>query len=343
MRFVRLLCTRSQRHNGDQARLWVCPVFTLVGVVCLFAAASACQEGVTVQALADSDSLLTISKSVDEVQLVFTVTEPNGKFVPALKETDFHLLDNDLPPERVYRFQARTDLPLQVVLLVDISSSIRYRFSFEQKAASMLLKRVLRPGIDQASVIAFGTDVKEVQPMTNEAKRLNLAVNKLVAGGDTSLYDALVLASQKFQTTTSPLNVARRVIILLTDGADTTSHASMYDGISSAILSEATVLVVDATVPSATGTEGQAFLQQLASTSGGAILPARHNDELKGAFKAVERVLRNQYVLSYKPSHFETDGSYRSVRLTAQKRHWLVRCRQGYYAKQSSTAAGGRP
>jgi len=312
---------QSVSRHATQSSLLL--LFCLMGV-------AACQEIGTAKALLASDSLVTFSKRVDEVHLLFTVTDPHGKFVNVLKQEDFHLLDNGLPPERVYRFQAGTDLPLQIVLLVDISSSIRYRFPFEQKAASVLLKRVLRPGIDQASVIAFGTDVKEVQSMTSDTKRLNAAVHKLVPGGDTSLYDALLLASQRLHSSPSG---ARKVIILLTDGADTTSRASLKESINSTISSDAVVLVVDATVPSENGTKGQSFLEELTAASGGAILPARHNEELKGAFQTIEKVLRNQYALSYKPSNFQTDGSYRSVQLTAQKRHWVVRCRNGYYAK----------
>jgi len=328
---VRLIFpTRKRRdHVATQGCRAILALLWLSSCVAGIAAG---QEVGPAQALTDADSLLTITKRVDEVHLVFTVTDPKGKFVNALKEDDFHLLDNGLPPERVYRFQSRSDLPLQLVLLVDISSSIRYRFPFEQKAASMLLKRVLRPGIDQAAVITFGTEVQEVQPMTNDVNRLKAAVNKLVPGGDTSLYDALIMASQKLRAAPS-VNAARKVIILLTDGADTTSHKSEKEGINSAVFSEATVLVVDATVPSDNGTQGQAFLQQLTKVSGGAILPARHNDELKSAFQTAEKVLRNQYALSYKPSNFRTDGSYRSVQLSAQKRRWVVQCRNGYYAK----------
>jgi VWFA-related protein len=326
-----VLCLETFARNHTFVTAWK-TVLVFLSFLCVACAGASCQETGTGPGLVESDALLTISKRVDEVRLVFTVTEPNGKFVTALKERDFRLLDNDLPPERVYHFQAHTDLPLQIVLLVDISSSIRYRFPFEQKAASMLLKRVLRPGIDQASVIAFGTDVQEIQSMTNDVQRLNSAVNRLVPGGDTSLYDALILASQKLRSASSP-SVARRVIILLTDGADTTSHSTLKQSVSSTILSEATVLVVDATVPTENGTKGQAFLQELTTSSGGAILSARHNAELKGAFQMIEKVLRNQYSLSYKPSNFQTDGSYRSVQLTAQRHHWIVRCRNGYYAK----------
>ena len=81
-----------------------------------------------------SEGLLTISKQVDEVQLVFTVTDKKGRFVDELQMEDFRLLDNEAPPERVFNFQQRTDLPLQVVLLVDVSSSVRARFKYEQKS-----------------------------------------------------------------------------------------------------------------------------------------------------------------------------------------------------------------
>lgn len=280
--------------------------------------------------VADSDPILTISKRVDEVRLFFTVTDSHGKFVGALNAHDFALLDNGRPPERLYHFQARASLPLQVVLLVDISSSIKYRFPFEQKAATMLLKNILRPGVDQASIIAFGTDVRDLQSMTGDTAQLAKVLRNLHPGGETSLYDALSLAAQKFSAVTQ--DGVRKVIILLTDGADTTSRLGAAEAVNRIVLSEATVLVVDATVPSENGTKGQAFLEQLTSASGGNILAARQVADLKGAFRAVEKVLRNQYTISYKPSEFRADGSFRQIHLNPVKQGWKVHCREGYYA-----------
>jgi VWFA-related protein len=277
------------------------------------------------------DPLLTIRKQVDEVRLFFTVTDSRGRFVTALNQHDFTLLDNGLPPERFYQFEGRTALPLHIILLVDVSSSVRYRFPFEQKAAVMLLRNTLRPGIDRASVVAFGSTVTKVQPLTSEIHSVEKAIHGLRPGGDTSLFDALLLASHEFDS--SALDGTRKVIVLLTDGADTASHGTESESIDALEHSEATVLVVDSTVPSESGTKGQAFLDRLTTHSGGIILPARQPAELKNAFRAVEKVLRNQYALSYKPAGFQSNGVYRTIQLTAMKRGWRVRCRSGYYAK----------
>ena len=145
-----------------------------------------------------SDATLTFSKRVDEVQLVFTVTDKKGRFVDEVRMEDFRLLDNDRPPERVFSFQQRTELPLQVALLIDISSSVHSRFKFEQKSAVTFLKNILRPGIDSASVISFGTGVRQVQSMTRDISELETAIHQLRAYGNTALYNAIVLGTTNF-------------------------------------------------------------------------------------------------------------------------------------------------
>ena len=284
-----------------------------------------------VEGMDGSDSLLTISKQVDEVRVFFTVTDSRGRFVSALSQKDFHLLDDGRPPERLYQFQGHTALPLQIVMLVDISSSVRNRFPFEQKAAAMLLNNIVRPGVDRASIITFGSDVKEVQGLTGDKKRLGEAIRRIRPGGDTALFDALHKAARQLDSAGS--DGWRKVIVLLTDGADTASHNTEAESIDGLVHSEAPVLIVDSTVPSENGTKGQRFLERLTTSSGGTILPAKRAEDLKGAFRAVEKVLRNQYAVSYKPSEFQTDGRYRTIKLTAVKRGWNVHCRSGYYAK----------
>lgn len=279
-----------------------------------------------------SESTITISKQVDEVQLVFTVTDKSGRFVDELQMEDFRLLDNDRPPERVYNFQQRSDLPLQVVLLMDISSSINSRFNFEQQAAAMFLKNVLRPGVDSAAVISFGSNVQRVQPMTHNPVEWETAIYCLSAFGETALYDAIRMGSKSFRPEETARG-ARKVMIIMTDGADTVSAATEERALAAAAESDATVLVVDASIPGSLHNEGQLFLKKLTAISGGSVLPASENSELKRALQRVERVLRTQYSLSYKPADFETDGTYRSIRMSAQKPKLTVQCRQGYYAR----------
>lgn len=309
-------------------------VVTVIVVAHLLAQSSSTDgsspTGLSRDGMDTSDPVLTIKTQVDEVRLFFTVTDSRGRFVKASQQ-DLHLLDNGLPPERLYHFEGRTALPLHIIMLVDISSSVRYRFPFEQKAAAMLLRNIVRPGMDRASVIAFGSNVNQVQALTGEVPRLEKAIRGLRPGGDTSLFDALLFASRELDS--AALDGTRKVIVLLTDGADTASHGTDAESIEALVHSEATVLIIDSTVPSENGTKGQAFLDRLTTYSGGIILPARQTEELKNAFRAVEKVLRNQYALSYKPAELQPNGGYRAIQLTPMKRGWRVRCRSGYYAK----------
>jgi len=278
-----------------------------------------------------AEAVPTISAYVDEVHLNFTVTDSKGRFVKSLAPENFELLDDGRPPEKFLRFHASSDSPLVVTLLFDISSSIRYRLDFERKAAKHFLKDILRPQSDRASVIAFGTDVHEVQSITNDVEKLTSAVSQLQAGGTTALYDAVIRASADFGAMPR-LDESRKVIIIVSDGADTASQHTDKQCVRAAISSQATILVVDASVPSEHNSSGQRFLATLAADSGGFVLPARQDEELKGAFHTIEEVLRSQYSLSYKPSLLQRNGRFRLIKLTAIKRGLTVHNRKGYYA-----------
>ena len=277
------------------------------------------------------ESVPTISTFVDEVRLNFTVTNAKGKFVKSLGARDFKLLDAGRPPEKMLQFRASSDTPLQVSLLFDISSSIRYRLDFEKKAAKHFLKDILRPQTDQANIIAFGTDVREIQPITSDVEKLMSAVSQLQAGGDTALYDAIGRAEADLRQAGAG-GESRKVIIIISDGADTASRDREKECVQAAITSEAMILVVDASVPSEHNSSGQRFLQKLANDSGGFVLPARQDEELKGAFRTIEEVLRSQYWVSYKPAMLERNGRYRGIQVLALKPGLKVHHRKGYYA-----------
>jgi len=78
--------------------------------------------------------------TVNEVRVIFTVTDKHGRYIKDLKQDDFRVLDDRKPASRVNSFRSETDLPLQVGLLIDASNSIRDRFKFEQEAAIEFLK-----------------------------------------------------------------------------------------------------------------------------------------------------------------------------------------------------------
>src|SRR5246127_3191660 len=96
------------------------------------------------------DSVLTIRKRVDEVNVLFIATDKHGKFVRNLTQNDFNFLDDHKPVQSIVNFRRENDLPLRLGLLIDVSGSVHTRFDFEQDAATSFMQHVLRTGFDKA-------------------------------------------------------------------------------------------------------------------------------------------------------------------------------------------------
>ncbi|HET7441670.1 MAG TPA: VWA domain-containing protein, partial [Terriglobales bacterium] len=122
---------------------------------------------------AGQDSVLTIKKRVDEVNLLFIATDKHGKFVRNLNQTDFAILDDHKPPQSILEFHRETDLPLELGLLVDASGSVRSRFDFEQDSATEFLHQVLRRGFDKAFVMGFNSHSQVAQDFTDSVTLLS--------------------------------------------------------------------------------------------------------------------------------------------------------------------------
>ena len=113
----------------------------------------------------DDDSVTTIRKTVNEVNVVFTVTDKHGRYVKDLNKSDFKVIDDSKPAEEVKDFRNQTDLPLQVGLLVDASNSVRDRFKFEQESAIEFLNQTIRPKYDAAFIVGFDVTPEGQQPV----------------------------------------------------------------------------------------------------------------------------------------------------------------------------------
>jgi Ca-activated chloride channel homolog len=281
----------------------------------------------------------TISKQVDEVNLVLSVTDSKGRFVADLTSDDIQLFDNHKPPEKWNYFQARTNLPLNVVLAIDVSSSVRDRLRFEQQAAIAFLKRIMRKETDRAAIVAFGSTVQEKTPgMTNDPTALEKTIRHLEAGGETAMYDAIVLSSRRLHENRGN-TIVRPVVILITDGVDTASKKTMRAAEEAAMRSEAAIFALDANSIYETDRKGRQVLERLSRETGGFVLPAHENADLKHAFGTIEKILRNQYALGYPPPGLEPDGSFRQIEVAANRRGLRVHARNGYYAPKRAVNA----
>lgn len=278
------------------------------------------------------DSLTTIRATTNEVNVVFTVTDKHGRRITDLKESDFHVLDDNKPPQEIRSFHAETNLPLQVGLLIDASNSVRDRFKFEQQSAIEFLNQTIHPRYDQAFVVGFDVTPEVTQDFTDNTELLAKGVRELRPGGGTALYDALYYACRdKLMKVPKSTNV-RRAIILLSDGEDNQSHVTREEAIEMAQRAEAIVYTISTNVSGTKGA-GDKVLERIADATGGRPFFPFQIRDVANAFAEIQDELRSQYAISYKPADLKADGHYRTIEIVANDRKNLrVRSRRGWYA-----------
>jgi Ca-activated chloride channel homolog len=279
----------------------------------------------------DDDSISTIRRTVNEVNVVFTVTDKHGHYVKDLKKADFKIIDDAKPAEEIRSFRAETDLPLQVGLLIDASNSVRDRFKFEQEAAVEFLNQTIRRKYDQAFVVGFDVTPEVTQDFTDDTEALSIGVRALRPGGGTALYDALYFACRDKLLKSQRSGPVRKAIILLSDGDDNQSHVTREESIEMAQRADVIVYTISTNL-TGSGGHGDKVLQRIADATGGRSYVPFQLTEVANAFAAIQEELRSQYAISYKPAEFRTDGRYRTIQILAQEKGLHVRSRHGYYA-----------
>jgi Ca-activated chloride channel family protein len=274
----------------------------------------------------------TIFRTVNEVNVVFTVTDKHGRYVKDLKKTDFKVIDDTKPADEIRSFHNETDLPLQVGLLVDASNSVRDRFKFEQESAIEFLNQTIRPRYDKAFVVGFDATPEVTQDFTDNTELLSRGVRALRPGGGTALYDAIYYACRDKLLKTKPTGPVRRALIVLSDGDDNQSHVSREEAIDMAQRAEVIVYTISTNIIGSRN-KGDKILERIANASGGRPFFPFQITDVANAFAEIQDELRSQYALSYKPADLKADGRYHSIEILAQNHKNLrVRSRRGYYA-----------
>ena len=276
------------------------------------------------------DSLTTLKTTVNEVRVVFTVTDRHGRYIKDLKSNDFKVID-DAKPAELRSFRSETDLPLQVGLLVDASNSVRDRFKFEQDAAIEFLNSIIRPKYDKAFVVGFDATPEVTQDFTDSTENLSSGVRMLRAGGGTAMYDALYFACRDKLLKQAQTGPVRRAIILLSDGEDNLSHVTREEAIEMAERAEVIVYTISTNISGTKGS-GDKVLERIAEATGGRSFFPFQMREMSDAFVSIQEELRSQYAIGYKPANFVADGHFRTIEILAQEKGLKVRTKKGYYA-----------
>jgi Ca-activated chloride channel family protein len=285
----------------------------------------------------------TIRINSDLVNVVVTI---GGRPLNAsldLAPGDFEIFEDGAPQE-ISNFSRNADQPLKLVMLYDTSFSVNQRINFERRAAARFFERVIRPQ-DRAAVFSVSTDVIVLQEFTNRIPLLVDATRQLKAQGATSLYDAVYLASEY-------LNPAqgRRVIVIVSDGGDTTSSKGLLEALTQAQKSDAVIFAVFTGNPlpseNLRDLAAERALESLTKETGGELFkpkpqdgrrPGEDSDEI--SLKELDRIfadlaerLRTQYVLGFFSSNEKRDGAFRKLDVRIKKPNYLARARTGYYA-----------
>src|SRR6202451_2983778 len=175
-----------------------------------------------------------IHVQVNFVNTRASVIDANGRPVPDLTQNAFELSEEGVP-QKIERFEAETNRPLDLALMVDSSMSTYKDMKFETEAAAHFVRQVVRPG-DTLSVFEFDEKVTQLSDFSADVPKLQEAVRRISSGSGTSIYDAIVLGSNSLRRRPGD---RRRAIVMVTDAGETTSVSKFEDARRAAIASEA--------------------------------------------------------------------------------------------------------
>jgi Ca-activated chloride channel family protein len=270
-----------------------------------------------------------IRVEVNLVSVLTSVLDSTGRPVLDLPKDSFEVYEEGVK-QSIDRFEAETNQPLDLVLMIDTSLSALKELKFEGEAAAHFIRQVVRPG-DRLSVFQFSDTVTQLSEFSDNVPELQAAARRVSPGAGTSLYDAVFLGSQALGRRPGG---RRRVIVLVTDAGETTSVAKFEETRRHAILSDAllyTILVRAVKNENGRNTAGEHALETITDSTGGAVYYPDDLSQLDSMFDRIDRELRTQYRLGYYPEPRPPAGSYRHIEVRV-KGNYVLHYRKIYFA-----------
>ncbi len=271
-----------------------------------------------------------ISMETNLIVVNVTVTDALENYVSDLKVEDFKILE-DTAPQRILGLTI-DEAPFAAAILLDASGSMGHKLSLARAACGNFLSGI-RDG-DMVAVYSFsGFKVKTLQDFS-ESREAPDAVWDMKARDDTPLYDAIVKAADAL----AQRSERRRAILVVSDGADTRSKASLDDATRKTLDANALIYAVDmsdkAVFRSERKDNGAEVMKTLAAKTGGRFIATPGGVQLREAFAGTVEELRRQYTLTYESTNEKLDGKWRAIEVRVVRPGLNVRARQGYYARK---------
>ena len=290
----------------------------------------------------------------DLANILLTAIDKDKRFITTLRKEDVRVTEDNMP-QKISIFESETDLPLTLAILIDTSRSEERPLPDEKIAAHTFVDSVLRPERDRAAIISFTGEAVLQESLTNDFGKLRAAINRVIVeipADDprceenvtlereprcwTGIWDAVWVTVNEVLSQTP--ETARRAIILLTDGDDTSSITKRQEAIDFAVKNNVVIYSIGIGDPEEFKIDSKA-LRNISEKTGGRVFFPQNKAELDAAFAEIQAELRSQYLIAYTPSNRKRDGSFRQVKVEIinpdlRKQKLRLLYRQGYYAKK---------
>lgn len=284
----------------------------------------------------------TFSTEVRVVNVLASVRTKKGEIIRDLTKDDFSIAE-DARPQTIKYFARQSDLPLTIGLMVDTSMSQRRVLDAERSASFRFLDQVLREAKDQVFIMQFDMAIVLRQGLTSSFGKLNDALStvdmpnrqELSMGGSrgTALFDAVVKACNEITKKQS----GRKALILLTDGVDVGSEATLADAVEAAERADTllySVLFSDPGFYDFGGAGGSRALHRMSKDTGGGFFEVSKKLGIEKIYDAIQDELRSQYSLGYISDQPVRISEFRKIQLSVNQKGLVVQARDRYWAQR---------
>ena len=269
------------------------------------------------------------------VSVVFTALGRDGKAVRDIKVDDLKL-SVDGAPVQPTGLKRQEDGPVFFTVAIDTSASQEKMLPTTRVVAGLFIKSMMRPGLDKAAVVTFSNDVTVEQELTGDVSKALEAVervqfvppsgyigNGIMVGnppppgtarntGATSMWDAVSQVGEKAMPRS--LGAGRRVLLLITDGVDTSSSVKSNKAVAAALESGVVVYAIGIGDAGFDGVDKNSLRKVAERTGGRAFFPKKVADVTE-SFRQISGGLSSQYLLTFAPAGAARDGSFHKLKI----------------------------
>ena len=287
------------------------------------------------------DTQGTFRSGVDLVSLNVIVTDNRDRFVTGLAQTDFSVFEDGIQQD--VSFFAATDVPLDLAILLDVSSSMSDKLATVQEAAVGFASH-LRSG-DRVTVVGIKDSARVLHDLDGDIAGARESIRRTTASGGTALYNGIYTTIKQMQKVhaSDGGEIRRQAIAVLTDGDDTTSLVNFDDVLALAkqagiaiytiaLKSQYPVALLGAAKDSS---EAGFAMKALAQETGARSFFPTDISQLAGVYSAITQELASQYALGYTSSNLKRDGGFRKVFVRVDEANVRARTRSGYIVSKT--------